>query len=873
MSSVDRAATTAGAQQPAPKGPEPGARIGRYTVLGRLGAGGMGVVLDAFDPELDRRVAIKLMHPGREGTGRIRLLREAQAMARLSHPNVVQVYDVGVTGEQIFIAMERVVGSTATDWLAAAPRSWREIVACYVDAARGLAAAHDVGLVHRDFKPDNVLVGDDPLGARALGRVRVADFGVASLGGPAGASLRSTAVQHDSDRVIGLTTTGAAVGTPRYMAPEQHSGLDVDGAADQFALCVALHEALFGELPYPGDTREELCFAVCSGRYREPARTTEVPAWLVAVIRRGLAVEPGDRHRDIPALIVALQADPDVARTRRLRVTAALAGVVAIASASAWFAGAELAEPSCVGGQARIEAIWRPETRAHIDELVHPGAGESWADTAAALVTGLDAYSGAWIEAHDGTCRAHRAGELSNDALDRSMRCLAQRLVAVERVVELVGAADAPGLVGVTEAVVGLPAVDACTDHEALAQEITPPDAAMADAVADVRRRLTRAEVVHDAGSVQTALAEIEGAVADVERIDYAPLRAEASLVTGRLAMDRQDWVTAREDLSRATKAGLASGMACVATEAIVRRMFVDSVEVTELTEALRDREIAEGLLQRCGNAPQLAALLANNVGVIHARTGDRDLAVVELRRALATVEGTSIHPVDHAGMMVNLALLTEEPEAREELLASAVARVTTALGERHLKVLEFTTRLAEQTVDTELARQRLAPVCPVLEQKPLARADLQCHLCWSELAVLDDALGNVDDALASLERASACLPEAEDAEYIRAFGERARGHAALLAGRTEESMAALGRARALLEPHAHLPWIAGDLGHVALFEGRAFAAAGRQDDAVARAHEAETLFAARAAELPDQRMRRGRAGARDLLKRVQGQR
>src|SRR5690606_1441989 len=243
-----------------------GATIGRYVVLAPLGRGAMGTVLAALDPELDRKVALKVLHETARGGDRARLQREAQALARLSHPNVMILHDVGTWvdpagGRHVFLAMELVVGHTLSDWLASAPRSVDAIVAVFAQAGRGLAAAHAAGLVHRDFKPHNVLVGSD-------GRVRVTDFGLArSFGedtrppitvdthtGPI--SLPELAL-HET-----LTRTGEWVGTPAYMAPEQLQGGAADPRADQFAFCVALYEALHGQRPFAGRTPGEILEAI-----------------------------------------------------------------------------------------------------------------------------------------------------------------------------------------------------------------------------------------------------------------------------------------------------------------------------------------------------------------------------------------------------------------------------------------------------------------------------------------------------------------------------------------------------------------------------------------------------------------------------------
>jgi eukaryotic-like serine/threonine-protein kinase len=269
-----------------------GTRLGRYVVHERLGAGGMGVVHAAYDPVLDRRVAVKLLRADRSTEDlRARLLCEARAMARLSHPNVMPIYDVGVHGRRVFIAMELVRGSTLRRRIDAAT-PWREVIGAYLQAARGLAAAHAAGLVHRDFKPDNVLCGED-------GRVRVADFGLAGVDPPA---ARGSAPRFDAD-----TVTGAVLGTPRYMAPEASRGEPVDARADQFSFCVSLFEALFDAHPYAVATPDERAGRARRRELARPARRIAVPRRVQRAIARGLSARPEDRHPSMTALADALE--------------------------------------------------------------------------------------------------------------------------------------------------------------------------------------------------------------------------------------------------------------------------------------------------------------------------------------------------------------------------------------------------------------------------------------------------------------------------------------------------------------------------------------------------------------------------------------
>jgi tetratricopeptide (TPR) repeat protein/predicted Ser/Thr protein kinase len=286
------------------EGQVPGGSIGRFIVERTLGSGGMGVVVAAHDPTLQRTVAIKLLHAGGD-EARERLSREAQAMARVQHPNVATVYEVGAVGEQLFVAMELVDGETLRGWLKAKERAPREVLAMLTAAGRGLAAAHAAGLVHRDFKPDNVLVGSD-------GRPRVSDFGLVSLRGGSieGANLRATV---------------SAAGTPAYMSPEQARGELSDARSDQFSFCVTLWEALYRERPFAAEAAPEARHAP----ERAPRRSG-APSRLAAILSRGMALQPDERWPSMDALLSQLEHD-SARRLRRIGlVTLALAGVISL---------------------------------------------------------------------------------------------------------------------------------------------------------------------------------------------------------------------------------------------------------------------------------------------------------------------------------------------------------------------------------------------------------------------------------------------------------------------------------------------------------------------------------------------------------------
>ncbi|MEO8843878.1 MAG: protein kinase [Kofleriaceae bacterium] len=311
-----------------------GDRVGRYLVLSTLGAGGMGQVFAAYDPQLDRKIALKVLRANLGANAkeaRARLKREAQAIAQLNHPNVVGVYDVGTTGEteDVYIAMEFVEGDTLTTWLKRWPRTWREILEVYHQAARGLMAAHSVGLLHRDFKPDNVLVGGD-------GRVRVTDFGLArSLFGIDDSGRGPTDVVQPrpdgSPLHVDLTATGTVLGTPRYMPPEQLLGPNIDARSDQFSFCVALYEALYGKHPLEGSTSVSMLEHGVAAL--PPPEGTRVPSSVARAVMRGLGKDRTQRWPTMAALVSELT--PPVQHARGRTAVLAIVGVVVLGVAAA----------------------------------------------------------------------------------------------------------------------------------------------------------------------------------------------------------------------------------------------------------------------------------------------------------------------------------------------------------------------------------------------------------------------------------------------------------------------------------------------------------------------------------------------------------
>ncbi len=518
----------------APASPESelrrGVSIGRFVMIDRLGAGAMGEVVLAYDPDLHRRVAIKVLRAGlfsSSGDAAVqRMLREARAMAKLSHPNVITVFEVDqMLSGQSFIAMEFIDGGTLREWRAKAP-SWQEVVDVYAAAGEGLAAAHDQDLVHRDFKPDNVLMGED-------GRVCVTDFGlVGAVDGMQEDLLSSGRDTVDDSAVSGsgrisaeadvtLTRTGSLLGTPAYMAPEQ--GKDLDARSDQFSFCVSLYEALYGHRPFAGDTLVELRANVCDGRLLEAPRDTKVPQRIRDVVERGLAIDPSERWPDMRSLLAALHRSPSEQRGRWLFAAIAL-GLTGGAMSLAASSGADRG-PLCSDGSARIEEVWNADRSSSLLGAFTQADSEAAPKAHQAVEDALSSFADDWKAGHLDACEAHRVREEQSGALfDRRMLCLQRRLDRTEALLDAFATPDAAAVAAANQIGGAVPSVDTCEDTELLSTMVPPPDAPDArQEWKQLHHEIDRADALGVAGREADALTAFAEIRTRIEGLDHGP--------------------------------------------------------------------------------------------------------------------------------------------------------------------------------------------------------------------------------------------------------------------------------------------------------------------------------------------------------------
>ncbi|MEW6431966.1 MAG: tetratricopeptide repeat protein [Myxococcota bacterium] len=599
-----------------------GQSLDRYVILERLGAGGMGEVYAAWDPALDRKVAVKILRPellqdDPDLTDQLktRMIREAQALARLSHPNVVAIHDVGVAGPHIFLAMEFVAGKTLKAWLTERPRSWRSILEIFLAAGEGLAAAHAVGITHRDFKPDNVVVGAD-------GRVRVMDFGLAHAHQetarrevPLGESDSPSAIKR------AITQPGAMLGTPAYMSPEALYGRPTDFRSDEYSFCAALFEALYGLRPFSGETPAAIAAEMEAGRLQPAPRNTPVPRRVHQLIVRGLEIDPARRFQTMRALLIQLGRRKSMLRRRAL--TALAVATVALAAGVVGLV-THRERTRCADVEQRLAGVWDARSKQAIRDALL-ASGKPWASTAWRDVESrLDAYSRQWVALRRQACET-RAGE-NDEALGQHLVCLSRCLADLQAVSRLLSRPEPEMAERAVATASALPPLAACTavsprprargpEHEeALAQlaaiKASFDAARYAEALADAETLATRSSSTGDLATLAEARLLAASSKARLGDTRAADLAVEEAILLAENALD--DELEARAWVERV-------GIAAVAGS----------------PDADRWVRFARAAVSRTGSPRDLEASLANNVGVLAYLQGRFDEAVAAHEQAL----------------------------------------------------------------------------------------------------------------------------------------------------------------------------------------------------------------------------------------------
>jgi serine/threonine protein kinase len=618
-----------------------GTALGRFVVLGLVGRGAMGEVYGAYDPELDRKIAIKLVRAGGGGEGsegRARLMREAKATAKISHPNVVVVYDAGTFGERVFIAMEFVDGHTLRYWLQEKERPWQDILEAFLAAGRGLAAAHEKELVHRDFKPDNVMV------ARG-GQVRVMDFGLAriadeeaappghlSAGPPTPLPLAGSPLDLEATPIVGgspvddamalafrdkITATGAMLGTPAYMSPEQFQGALADARSDQFSFCVALFEALYGARPFAGRTLEELARNVVAGALVDPPSSRRVPPAVRKALERGLRAEPQARFPSVNALLAEIEKAAGAGRGGfPAHAAAKLAGV--------WEAP-EGGQPVSTPEKERIRQAFLATGKSY--------AASSFASAASTL----DRYTQRWSEVYVEVCEAtHVRGEQSAEILDLRMAFLTEGLDDLKALCRLFREATPEVVSNADKAAATLPNLERCQDVAFVRNSVRPPaDFQTRVLVESLRATLAEVRALWSVGRVTDAVAAVTPLVDEARRAGYEPLLADALLMRGKAEYDTSRTDRARASLEEAFSIAGVARHDEAAADAASQMMLIEGYHHSRFEAADVWSRCAETFLHRLGSHHLMWGWYYNNRSNVRELQGRLAEATEDAKRAI----------------------------------------------------------------------------------------------------------------------------------------------------------------------------------------------------------------------------------------------
>jgi tetratricopeptide (TPR) repeat protein/predicted Ser/Thr protein kinase len=622
-----------------------GEKVGRLLVTSLLGQGGMGVVYLAYDPELDRNLALKFIKPGRGSSVELdsRLRREGKALAKLQNPHIVGVYDIREFNNQTCIAMEYVQGQTVAEWLNGSHRPWREVVSVFIQAARGVAAAHAAGVLHRDLKPSNIMIGKD-------GRVRVMDFGIAQPRSVGELSSQDDTLASDRPDLDGeevLTAPGQVLGTPAYMSPEQLLGFNGDKKSDQYSFCVTMWEALYGYNPSRDLTRGSAALKALSGARAVRRRGVRVPAWLRRVVERGMAARPEHRHESMDELLVMLQSNPT---PRRWAIGAVCVGLLATGAViEAKHIATKRAAAACWDTASVMAETWTAERRDQLRASITSTGLPFAAFTADRAIPMIDRYMQEIVESRARVCEASTIeGSMDPEMAALAYQCLDERRDESEALIEIYidpknPAEFMPLVEGMPLTLARLPSVARCEDESWLRARPRPPtaDTVAPAEIAEVRRLLTMAATHARVKQYEPGMRVASEAHRRAEQISWGPLLAAAKL---RLAVIHEiagDIDPAIELLHSAFTIGVASHADEEAVEAATCLAHLFSRRKDDYVLGLHWVAMARMILER-NNEPETGLLWSQvfgKEGTIYILTGKLDEGLGQLQKQLSIDE------------------------------------------------------------------------------------------------------------------------------------------------------------------------------------------------------------------------------------------
>ena len=719
------------------------ARVGRFTLIERIGRGGMGDVYAAYDPVLDRKVALKVLRGDAgplDADKRGWLLGEARAAARLAHPNVVSIHEVGDDGDGVHIAMEFIDGPTLRVWLRERP-SLEQVLHVFMHAGRGLAAAHDAGVVHRDFKPDNVLLGG---GDGAELRARVVDFGLARVTASRALDLAAGAGGPHS----------TLMGTPAYMSPEQLLRRPVDARSDQFSYCVALHEALGARHPFgadePGAAGDQVLARILAGE--RPIGERAVPGWLRQVLRRGLMPDPAARYPSMHALLRELRSTPE-RRRRRSRIAAGVALVLAT-SAITWAGSDSVTAAPCVAVADELRGVWDARVRAASEAAFAASGVADAAELWQRVEPRIDEYADAWLAARQQRCRARHEGSGAPELLQLGEGCLLRRRAELAGLSELLVEADERTMLAVIEALDQLTPIAVCDDVEGLRREASAIESGADLAAIEAMRNEILALVTRVRAGHAQEVSPRATALTEAARAQAGPVvLAEALRLRGLVEELLGDHEAAATTLTAAVHEAIAGRHDRLHAELAVHLVWLHGVQRRRGADARAWVLHAAAAIRALGGEPILEARLLDHRGSLASREHDHVAAERLHREALELRAGPSPRAhVDVAMSMSNLglALLSQgKVEEAEPQIEAALERYREVFGPRHPTVAAVLSNLGQAQVRAGRLERGLALLreALALKERSLGREHVALLTTLNNLGGVHSELGRGAEA------------------------------------------------------------------------------------------------------------------------------
>jgi len=687
-------------------------------------------------------------------------------------------------------------------WLRETHRPWRDVLSRYVDAGRGLAAVHAASLVHRDFKPHNVLLGRD-------GRVRITDFGLArsadapvSARGDAPDAASSTDVS--KPHLGPLTATGAVHGTPAYMAPEQREG-HATQQSDQFSFALSLYESLYGETAF-----ETVDGQLAYGQVRPPPKGSEVPDRLRTIVLRALRVDPAARFPSMTDLVEALRLDPPRAWWRRSAIAAAL--MVLLVGGAAWaHYGRRDPGAMCRGGEQRLVGAWDADRKRAVHEGLlatgSPLASEAWRFAE----LGFDDYARRWVSGYTDACEATRVrGEQSGELLDRRMRCLDDRLSEMKALTVLLSHADAKMVGDAAEASRGLMRIEQCANTRELAEALPPPrDTAAAAEVDRIRSVLAQGRALREAGRYADALVVATSAAERAHGVKYRPLEAEALFLEGELQGKLRDGKAAEASLYAALAAAEAGHHDEFAARVWVKLVYQVGVRGARYDEARRLDDLARAAIERLGRADEIEGKRLATEGLVLDAEGHHAEAIDAERRGVELLLGVYGH--DDLDVALSLQYLGEalhnagRLEEATATLQESESILEAIVGPAHPSVAGVLDDIGSLLRTRGRVEEAITYHRRALAIAETAVGPSSADVSYGSDSLAEDlaALGRWDEALAMFQRSVAVAEQAMGPEHpYLATPLTGEGEAYLGLGQSQNAIAPLDRALASRRAH-----------------------------------------------------------------------